>query len=68
MTELNSELAALKKERDKIKFSSEKEKEKRELEISSLRRKNSLLEKVDANSKNVDDVKKSLTEKITSWK
>lgn len=66
LTNLTSELAILKKEKEKLTSQLEREKLLKDEEIEKLKRKNQKLEKIGLNSKKLEELKNNYNEKITS--
>lgn len=63
---LTGELEEVRKDRDKVKEQHEKAEKSRQTEVANLKKKISSLESTDFSSKRINEVKKTLTEKITS--
>ncbi|XP_014208192.1 GRIP and coiled-coil domain-containing protein 2 isoform X1 [Copidosoma floridanum] len=66
VSDLLSELANLKKEKDKLTSQLEKEKQTKDEEIEKLKKKNLRLEKAGLNSKKLEDLKSTYEEKIAN--
>lgn len=63
---MNADIDKFKREKDQLKSLSEKDKESKDLEISTLKKKISFLEKTGLNTKKMNELKQSYNERILS--